>query len=91
MYSAWCNIRHCFPYFRSVGRHVVEDIPGIVKPVIQKYKDMTIHITEHIGASDTMADLILESASSLCSEAAKYSHAEVNRMRVWDIGPGYLN
>ena len=66
------------PYFLSAGRHVAEDIPAIVEPVVQKYKAITIHIMEHVGASDSMADLILESASCLTSQAAEYIHAEMN-------------
>jgi sirohydrochlorin ferrochelatase len=50
------------PYFLSAGRHVVEDIPGIIEPLAHKHKTVTIHITEHVGASDSMVELILESA-----------------------------
>ena len=69
------------PYFLSAGRHVVEDIPGIVEPVAQKYKAITIHVTEHIGASDSMEELILESASCLSSKPANsgHQHAAIQR------------
>ena len=50
------------PYFLSAGRHVVEDIPGIIEPLAQKHKAVRIHVTEHVGASDSMVRLILESA-----------------------------
>jgi len=52
------------PYFLAAGRHVVEDIPQIVKPVAEQHPDVTIRISEHIGLSDSMTRLILDSASS---------------------------
>lgn len=61
------------PYFLSAGRHVVEDLPRIVEPVGQKHKAITIHITEHIGSSDSMVELILKSASCLSTQATNSS------------------
>ena len=52
------------PYFLAAGRHVVEDIPQIVKPVAEQHPQVTIRISEHIGMSDSMTRLILDSASS---------------------------
>ena len=50
------------PYFLSAGRHVVEDIPAIVAQVARKHEAVTINITEHVGAAETMPGLILEAA-----------------------------
>jgi len=51
------------PYFLAAGRHVAEDIPHIVKPVAEQHPEVTIRISEHIGMSDSMTRLILDSAS----------------------------
>ncbi len=56
------------PYFLAAGRHVAEDIPRIVEPVAQQHRHVAIHIAEHIGASDSMSKLILDSANSLSVE-----------------------
>jgi sirohydrochlorin ferrochelatase len=47
------------PYFLAAGRHVSEDIPKEVSPVIEKYRDVQIRITPHLGASPRMTDIIL--------------------------------
>jgi sirohydrochlorin ferrochelatase len=51
------------PYFLAAGRHVAEDIPHIVKPVAEQHPQVKIRISEHIGMSDSMTRLILDSAS----------------------------
>jgi len=53
------------PYFLAAGRHVVDDIPKIVQPVAEQHRDISIHIAEHIGSSDLMIQLILDSADSV--------------------------
>jgi len=52
------------PYFLAAGRHVAEDIPQIVRPVGERHPHVSIRISEHIGMSDSMTLLILDSASS---------------------------
>lgn len=52
------------PYFLAAGRHVAEDIPHIVKPVAEQHPQVAIRISDHIGMSDSMARLILDSAST---------------------------
>jgi len=52
------------PYFLAAGRHVAEDIPDMVEPLVQRYRHVAFHIAEHIGMSDSMPQLILESASA---------------------------
>ena len=52
------------PYFLAAGRHVAEDIPQIVRPVGERHPHVNIRISEHIGMSNSMPRLILDSASS---------------------------
>ena len=52
------------PYFLAAGRHVVDDIPQIVRPVGERHPHVSIRISEHIGMSNSMPRLILDSASS---------------------------
>lgn len=66
------------PYFLSAGRHVADDIPRIVEPVGQKHKGINIHITEHIGSSDSMVELILKSASCLSTQATNSSQQQTS-------------
>jgi sirohydrochlorin ferrochelatase len=47
------------PYFLAAGRHVIEDIPGEVATVREKYPEISIHTTPHLGASPHMSDAIL--------------------------------
>ena len=46
------------PYFLAMGRHVAEDIPSIVAEAGEKYPEVSISITRHIGASEGMLKLI---------------------------------
>lgn len=50
------------PYFLNSGRHVTEDIPNIVKVAQANYPDIEIKIAAHIGASEMMLDLLINSA-----------------------------
>jgi sirohydrochlorin ferrochelatase len=50
------------PCFLAAGRHVSEDIPRIVEALPARHPKVTIHATDHIGASQAMARLILEAA-----------------------------
>jgi sirohydrochlorin ferrochelatase len=52
------------PYFLNSGRHVIEDIPSIVKDTRQAYPSVEINIAPHLGASPLMIDLLIASASS---------------------------
>jgi len=53
------------PYFLNSGRHVIEDVPGIVEDCIGQYPDIKISLAPHLGASDLMMDLIISSAESV--------------------------
>lgn len=46
------------PYFLAAGRHVTEDIPSIVADASEKFPEISISITRHIGASQGMSELI---------------------------------
>ncbi|MDR4503462.1 MAG: CbiX/SirB N-terminal domain-containing protein [Candidatus Scalindua sp.] len=52
------------PYFLNSGRHVVDDIPNIVKDTMKYYPDVDIRIAPHLGASDLMLELLIASADS---------------------------
>jgi len=53
-----------FPYFLAAGRHVVDDIPEQVSPVQVKYPEVAIRIATHLGKSEALPDIILESTLS---------------------------
>jgi sirohydrochlorin ferrochelatase len=46
------------PYFLAAGRHVTEDIPSIVEDVRKEFPEVSISITQHIGALKGMPRLI---------------------------------
>jgi sirohydrochlorin ferrochelatase len=52
------------PYFLNSGRHVVEDVPGIVDETRPKYQQIDIRVAPHLGASELMMDLLISSANS---------------------------
>ena len=55
------------PYFLVAGRHVVTDVPEEVEKLRMANPGVSIHITEHLGASDAMVGLILQRAGSPAS------------------------
>ena len=52
------------PYFLNSGRHVIEDIPGIVNSTKKHYPGVNIKIAQHLGASELMLELVTTSANS---------------------------
>ena len=52
------------PYFLNSGRHVVEDIPEIVEQARPDYPDIDIKLAQHVGASEMMMELLMESANA---------------------------
>ena len=52
------------PYFLNSGRHVLEDIPGIINEAIEHHPNMKITLASHIGASDMMMDILVSTAST---------------------------
>jgi hypothetical protein len=58
----------CHPYFLSPGRHVVEDIPGIVSNAIETLKiDIPITTTAPVGSS---TDVMIGAIHSLVKESS---------------------
>jgi sirohydrochlorin ferrochelatase len=53
------------PYFLNSGRHVVEDIPGIVRETVKKYPAVKISVGSHLGASDLMIDFLMSYANAI--------------------------
>lgn len=51
------------PYFLNSGRHVTEDIPHEVAEAKKQVPNIEIKVVPHIGASDSMIDLLIHSAS----------------------------
>lgn len=52
------------PYFLNSGRHVIEDIPNIVNAAKLVYPDIEINIAAHLGASEMMIELLINSANA---------------------------
>ncbi len=48
------------PYFLNSGKHVVEDIPNIVKNTAEKYPNVKIKIASHIGSSELMTEVLID-------------------------------
>jgi sirohydrochlorin ferrochelatase len=53
------------PYFLNSGRHVIEDIPGIVNETRPLYPGIDIRVAPHVGASELMMDALISSANSI--------------------------
>lgn len=51
------------PYFLNSGRHVVEDIPHLVDQARAANPGADIKIAQHLGASELMMELLINSAS----------------------------
>jgi len=51
------------PYFLARGTHVANDIPEQVAIKQAQYPDMDIHITEYLGTSDELVDVLLKLAN----------------------------
>lgn len=50
------------PYFLSAGRHVSEDIPGIVAETQARYPNIPIRIAPYLGESSDIVHTLLELA-----------------------------
>ncbi len=60
------------PYFLSAGRHVVEDVPALVRAKQAQYPAVVIRFAAYLGASQVMPDLILQTLAGgqcLCGKA----------------------
>ena len=47
------------PYFLSAGRHVAEDIPGLVEQKRREYPDAQIRLAPYLGSGAGVIDLLL--------------------------------
>lgn len=47
------------PYFLSAGRHVAEDIPGLVAQSCARYPQVTIRIAPHLGTATDLPQTML--------------------------------
>lgn len=52
------------PYFLNSGRHVIEDIPAIVDDVRPLFPTVDIRVAPHLGASELMMNLLINSANA---------------------------
>lgn len=50
------------PYFLARGTHVAEDIPEQVAIKQGEYPEMDIHITDYLGTSDELVDVLIKLA-----------------------------
>ena len=50
------------PYFLSAGRHVTMDIPEQVEQVKNQYPNVKIDIVSYLGASEMIAELVMQLA-----------------------------
>lgn len=48
-----------FPYFLAAGRHVVEDIPNEIAPIVARYPEVNVHIAPHLGQATALPEIIL--------------------------------
>lgn len=46
------------PYFLSAGRHVHEDVPGIIQAKQKEHQNVTMHIAPYLGESEDMIALL---------------------------------
>ena len=53
------------PYFLSAGRHVHEDVPGIVKIKQDQYPNIKITIAPYLGEADQVVDVLATISSQV--------------------------
>ena len=54
------------PFFLSAGRHVVTDVPQLVREKQREYPDLQVRIAPYLGVSPLMPCLIAQSAQAAC-------------------------
>jgi sirohydrochlorin ferrochelatase len=52
-----------FPYFLAAGTHVASDIPEALEAFRQGHPDIQVRLATHLGASPSLARIILDVAS----------------------------
>ena len=55
------------PFFLSAGRHVVTDVPALVRAKQQEHPHIQIRMAPYLGVSQLMPQLITQSAASACA------------------------
>ncbi len=53
-----------FPYFLAAGTHVASDIPEAVEAFRKEHPEVTIRLTDHLGASEALPAAILAVAAA---------------------------
>jgi sirohydrochlorin cobaltochelatase len=53
-----------FPHFLAAGHHVLSDLPSIIEQADREYPDMEIRLLPHLGASEALADVVLQLAAT---------------------------
>lgn len=54
------------PFFLSAGRHVVTDVPQLVREKQCEHPEVQIRMAPYLGVSSLMPQLITQSASAAC-------------------------
>ena len=50
------------PYFLSAGKHIAEDIPGIVAAQRKRFPHIDMHLRDYLGKRSEMVDLLMRIA-----------------------------
>ncbi|WP_455365139.1 sirohydrochlorin chelatase [Kaarinaea lacus] len=51
-----------FPYFLAAGRHVVEDIPEEIAPIVARYPQVNVQVAPHLGRAFELPEIIITTA-----------------------------
>lgn len=54
------------PFFLSAGRHVVTDVPELVREKQREHPEVQMRMAPYLGVSRLMPELILQSAANAC-------------------------
>lgn len=54
------------PYFLFPGRHVIEDIPELIKELNSSYPDVTFALTNNLGLDESFVELMAERITEIC-------------------------
>lgn len=54
------------PFFLSAGRHVVTDVPELVRGKQREYPNIAMRMAPYLGVSELMPALIVQSARNAC-------------------------
>ena len=54
------------PYFLFPGRHVIEDIPELIKELNSSYPDVTFALTDNLGLDESFVELMAKRIKEVC-------------------------